>query len=117
MKPAMPQCVVAAVLAEDTRENTLYPQVLICLVCERMPIVAAVPGSALVECWIRVRCLADTRLDANENKRRIVEAVQGAGFELLLYRLRRQRYSRADCAKVGHNPEDPFGLLPFAGGQ
>src|ERR1700722_3908232 len=112
----MAQCVVAAVLAEDNGEYALYPEILIRLVCERVPIIAAVPCGALSKGRIGIRCLADARLDADENERGIVETIQGAGFEFLLHRLRRQLYPRADGAEVGHNPKDPFGLLPFAGG-
>ena len=86
----MTQRVITAVLMQDTRENTFYPEVLICLISESVPIVSAVSRGALVKCRIGIGSLTDPRLDADEDERRIVEAIQGAGLELLLYRLRRK---------------------------
>ena len=85
----MPQRVVAAVLMEDARDNAFYPQVLVCLVCEGVPIVSAVSRGALVKRRIGIRRLTDTCLDADKDERRVVEAIQGGGLELLLHRLRR----------------------------
>src|SRR6266478_3088007 len=76
-KAAMAQGVVSAVLMQNNWQNALNPEVFICLVCQRMPIVSTVSGSALAKCRISVRPLADTCLDTDEDKRRIVEAIQG----------------------------------------
>ena len=66
----MAERVVAAVLTQDDRQNAFYPEVLIRLVCEGVPIVSAVSGGALVKCRISIRGLADTCLDADEDERR-----------------------------------------------
>src|ERR1700689_1850932 len=80
-KAALSQGVIAAVLTQDAGQNAFYPEVLIRLVCEGVPIISAISGGALAKCRIGIRCLTDTCLDADENERGIVEAIQGAGLE------------------------------------
>ncbi len=110
---AVAQRVIPAVLMEDAGEYPLNPQIFVCLVRERVPIISAISREALVKFRVGVRSLTNACLNAREDERRIVKAIQGSGLELFLYRLLRKLCARADCSKVRHYPENSLGLLFF----
>ena len=63
---------------------------------------------------VGVRSLTNACLNAREDERRIVKAIQGSGLALFLYRLLRKLCARADCPKIRHYPENSLGLLLFS---
>src|SRR5580698_3098604 len=65
---AAAQRVIAGIMPQRRWQNGLDHVILDSLICESMPVVAAIPCSPLAEFRIRILCLADARQNAHKNE-------------------------------------------------
>lgn len=114
--PARAQRVVASIFARDGWHDEFDPVVLVGLVDEAVPEIAAIAGGALVKLGSLIGGLMIAGEKSGDEERGIVEAVLGCGNELFLDRLRWKMGKGADRAEVGEDSQDALGLRVGVGG-
>jgi len=102
---------IPLVLAKHRRQCEDHPVVAVGLIEVTAPIIAPVAGNSLPQLGMRVCALSDQRRQAHKDKRGIIKAVLGGDDECLLRCGRRRNCARAHRAIVGHDAQNPLGLL------
>src|SRR5580693_862188 len=81
-----------------------------------MPIVAAISGGPALKLRIGVLGSTDTRQDAHEDKRRVIEAVLAGEDHLFSKREGRELCIGAHTPMIGNDAQDSLRLLEFGTG-